>query len=1025
MTTIRVRARWLLWGVVAMSAAACGQGAQDGPESAALPGPEEPGQLATPAASLPTVSDEASFDLDEVVARAKLSFRTDTTGGYLTHQPTHTVQAKDGLVTFTPSTWDADAGKMINGAAVEIETVAITRDEGDLSLGLGSTQPDFGAQLRIDRGVAEERIQNSPAGIEQTWTFQHAPAGSGPLVVRVAIRGQRYLGVDARGHHFLDETSRVGLGYSHATWVDLTGQRTAVPVVFDGETGELVMAVPAEVLASSAYPAVLDPTVFAENGTTGPAITSSAGVEEAPAVAFDGTRYLVVWSDARDGNSFDIWGTFVSTAQVVQNTSGLLFSGANGDQRSPSIAFNGTNYLITWEDHRRSTSTVVNTDIMGQIVDTNGALVGGEISISLTGVAGHPDVARLGTNWMVVWEDFVAAGASNVLFAQVAANGTPSDPLALNDDPSTESRPAVACSTAACMAIFVSGPVGNEDIFRQRFDAAGLIDTVSSTISGYHLGRSLLPDVAFDGTNYLAVWQDRRTGTTGIYAQRVVASSGAHLDGDGFLISGAGIIDRFGPSVAYDGTQYLVAWQDNRAVGTRNSDIFGTRVQIDGTNSHPAGIAINAQPQLQRNPRVAAGGGQFFVVWEDERLGPPQNIRGTRITATGGTPDANGTPIATAANRQSAAAIAHAGAASNNYLLVYNDTRLNGAANYDLVAIRIAPAGTALDPGGFGLSTAAGNQIGPEIASNGVNFLVVWQDGRLGTTNYDVYGAVLTAGNAGIVVSTAANGYPISTAANNQLAPTVAWNAGANRWLVTWGDQRTTTNTDIYGARLEANGAVVDANGFLINAGPDLQTRPDVASNGADWLVAWTDRSSGVVNSENILGSIVTAGGVPGAAFSISTAANRQEAARVVYSGTSYVATWQDNRQTQLNYNILAARINAAGVVQDINGISIANSLTLAELRPRVLRMGANLFFVWSQQSASGSNSYDLQGRQYTAALTPVAASFTISNLSGSESQPAIAADTSNLSAIVAYQRYDSTLGIRAERVRYRRVSFP
>lgn len=1023
MTTIRTRARWALCGMVALSAAACGQGLPEGtPEARDLTAPE------ANTAGQPVVTGELPFDLDEVVAQARISFREDGAGGYVTTQPTHAIQAKDGLLTFTPMSYSASAKKLVQGLPVELETVAITRDGGDLSQGVGTTEPQLGASVRIDRGVAQEHVYNSAAGIEQTWDFAMEPAGQGPLAVRVAIRGQRYVGVDARGHHFIDEAAQVGLVYSHAVWVDLAGRRTEVPVVFDAEAGELVMTVDAETLASSQYPAVLDPTVSAENGTSGPAITSSAQLEETPVVAFDGTRYFVVWSDFRDSETFDIWGTFVSTGQVVANTTGLLISGALGDQRAPSVAFNGTNYLVVWQDFRRGSSQ---TDIMGQIVDTTGAAVGGELALSLSGQAASPDVSAAGTTWFAVWEDFRAGANSNVLYTSVTSGGVVADPTALNDNPSNEARPAVACTATTCMAVFSAGIANGEDIYRQRFNAAGLIDTVSATISGPANGRSLLADIAYDGTNYLAVWQDRRSGNWDIYGQRIVAGTGVPLVPQGFVISN-NIADQVSPTVAYDGTQYLVAWTDSRSFNTLNTDILAARVQTDGTVTNANGFGVCAQSQLQRFSRVVAGGGQFFLVWEDERLGPPMNIRGTRVTSAGAVPDTVGTQIATAANRQTSAALAHGGATSGqNYLLVYNDTRLNGAANYDLVAMRINRLGANLDPSGRLLTAGTGagtpgNQIGPEISFNGTSFLVVWQDGRNGTTNYDVYGTLVTISAGGLFTNVnGPNGFLISGAANNQLAPTVAWNAGANRWLVAWGDQRTNSNTDIYGSRIEANGTVVDAAGIAISTAADQQVRPDVASDGTNWLVAWTDRSSGVSNSENVLGSIVAANGTPGASFSVATAANRQEGVRLAYNGTNYIAVWQDNRLSTTNVNILGARVSPAGVLQDANGVNLANSITLSEGRPRVARMGTDVFVVWSQSATAGSVTNDLYGRQFTSALTPVAAAFAISTNTGSETQAAVAVDATNLAALVAYQRYDSTVGVRAERVRYRRVTFP
>jgi hypothetical protein len=62
----------------------------------------------------------------------------------------------------------------------------------------------------------------------------------------------------------------------------------------------------------------------------------------APAVAFDGTNYLVVWQDGR-GTYYDIYGARVSRAGVVLDPGGFAISTATREQRMPAVAFDGTN----------------------------------------------------------------------------------------------------------------------------------------------------------------------------------------------------------------------------------------------------------------------------------------------------------------------------------------------------------------------------------------------------------------------------------------------------------------------------------------------------------------------------------------------------------------------------------------------------------------------------------------------------------------------------------------------------------
>ena len=63
-------------------------------------------------------------------------------------------------------------------------------------------------------------------------------------------------------------------------------------------------------------------------------------------VAFDGTNYLVVWTDYR-GGATKVYGARVSPDGTVLDQSGFAISAAGS---APAVAFDGTNYLVVWSD---------------------------------------------------------------------------------------------------------------------------------------------------------------------------------------------------------------------------------------------------------------------------------------------------------------------------------------------------------------------------------------------------------------------------------------------------------------------------------------------------------------------------------------------------------------------------------------------------------------------------------------------------------------------------------------------------
>jgi hypothetical protein len=100
---------------------------------------------------------------------------------------------------------------------------------------------------------------------EQQWWFSERPRGEGPLEVRVGVTGGTFERDDGEGLVFSAGATRVR--YGHGTWIDARGTRVPVPARFDATRGEIVLALAAERLAQSAFPAVLDPDIVLVNGT--------------------------------------------------------------------------------------------------------------------------------------------------------------------------------------------------------------------------------------------------------------------------------------------------------------------------------------------------------------------------------------------------------------------------------------------------------------------------------------------------------------------------------------------------------------------------------------------------------------------------------------------------------------------------------------------------------------------------------------------------------------------------------------
>ncbi|HNT27906.1 MAG TPA: hypothetical protein PKH10_06990, partial [bacterium] len=514
----------------------------------------------------------APFDLGTVIRQVKYAFRAegDTfTGGDLGYA---VAAQKGGAFTVTPR--HEPMGELaVTGAPVRFETVS-------LSDGAVTTAQD--GHLTIARGAVTEHLRNSEDGVEQSWAFAARPTGTDDLVIRVAVSGMAYIGETEKGLHFAEE-SGIGVRYGHAKWIDNDKKETAIAAVF--RDGHIELTVPRDLIDGSSFPAVLDPGIGAEFGMDNPVAVPNTGTNYYPAVAFDGTNYLVVWQDSRSG-TYDIYGARVAKNGAVLDPTGIVISNAANQQYYPAVAFNGTDYLVVWED-LRSGSTY---DIYGARVAKNGTVLdtGGIVISNATNNQEWPSVASDGTDFMVVWHDYRSGSTYDIYGARVTAAGVVSDPSGI-----------------------VVSNVANQQIY---------------------------PAIDHDGTNYLVVWMDLRSGGSyDIYGARV-ASGGTVLDTTGIMISNAANSQEV-PALAFNGTNYLVLWHDSRSGGL---DIYGARVATNGTVLDAAGFTISAAANSQMYPAVASDGSGYFVAWMDVRNGSNYDIYGARIDTDGNVLDVSG-----------------------------------------------------------------------------------------------------------------------------------------------------------------------------------------------------------------------------------------------------------------------------------------------------------------------------------------------------------------------------------------------
>jgi hypothetical protein len=122
--------------------------------------------------------------------------------------------------------------------------------------------------------------------------------------------------------------------------------------------------------------------------------------------------------------------------------------------------------------------------------------------------------------------------------------------------------------------------------------------------------------LAFDGTNYLAVWESDAGNSNGVFTVkgRFITPAGDLL-GSRLEISGGATGQRF-PDTAWNGESYLVMWTSQTA-GTNEWNVRGRRLNRDGVLMDS--ILINENPAQQPwPPALASDGTNWLAAWSRE-----------------------------------------------------------------------------------------------------------------------------------------------------------------------------------------------------------------------------------------------------------------------------------------------------------------------------------------------------------------------------------------------------------------------
>ncbi|MDI1448264.1 hypothetical protein [Polyangium sp. 6x1] len=657
------------------------------------------------------------------------------------------------------------------------------------------------------------------------------------------------------------------------------GKQATPAVAYDGTNWLVVWEEHAADGFSSGLRGVLVGPSGAPLDPQGFEVEPSVGYNLAPAAAWDGAGWVVAWESGvpGDATSWDIRARRFGPTGIPLDASFVLGGAANA-QRAPAIAAGNGRVLVAWEDFRNGTSN----DIFGARILSNGVLLDplGLAIGAATNEQARPSVAWDGTSFVVAWQDYRSGSNQDVYAARVTPAGVVLDPAGIAVSAATGSQmyPAVASNGTSSLLVWRDYRSGSSyDIYGARLAPDGVVLDAAGLLVSAASGSQRYPQVAWDGVNFVAVWEDLRNGggVYDLYGTRI-DSQGTVLDPAGFVVVKGGA-DDLSVALAPGATHTLAAWDAD----AESRDIFGARIPQGGTAVDTPPALLSTAPNEERVGDAAFDGTNWFVVWADSRKGGSV-VAGVRVSPAGDVLDASAILVATGQGPVADPRVAFDG---KNYLVVWTDRRTTQNQS-DVYAARVTPAGAVLDPGGFPVATGGPSQESPSVASTGSAWLVAWIDDRNGSTAWDIYGARVSP--FGAVQDP--QGFSITSAPGSQYLSDLVSNGSL--YLAVASDQRTDTKGDIYAFRIDPSGAVLDPAGIAVSVAPNAQTNPAVTFDGTDFLVAWSDERA--PTAPDIHAARVTAAGVvlDPASLVLAATPSAERAPSVAFDGVRHIVTY-------------------------------------------------------------------------------------------------------------------------------------
>jgi hypothetical protein len=405
------------------------------------------------------------------------------------------------------------------------------------------------------------------------------------------------------------------------------------------------------------------------------------------------------------------------------------------------------------------------------------------------------------------------------------------------DGADVDGAPAAPADAADAIVDGADVPVGPDGAPISTCGVAGIADVATGPIP------SRLPMIVWNGSRYALVFQT----TTAPEQTRF-----AFADRDGALVPGsirsvnpAGTVGQLAPTIAWSGSEYLVMY-----TAARNGDDIEV-VRVDANGEPIAGSVVTM-------PTLAGSNGWGTVAWDpiDQRWGAEWINSTTQ-------PYQSTVRLARLSSAGAKLGEVQANPGTSCCMLNYLDARVIWGGSRFAIAwetkgalhvSEITGAGVVTTPAVFPSSSTAWDPQSVALASNGAGYAIVYTDHDDATGRYVVHFA-----------RTDANGYVpgsdhvISSPGAFGDNPSVVWTG--SEYGVAWSERGATNVNEIWSARLDASGAIIDGTRRQLTCGGRSNLWPEIAWDGSRYAIAYEHDVNGPEQAVHLIVGTVAGGG--------------------------------------------------------------------------------------------------------------------------------------------------------------------